>query len=53
MQALRALAAGKSQVVTGWPNKFSTLAGSVPSRPLAARVAALVLKRYWLRRTRP
>lgn len=49
-QALRALAAGKSQVVTGWTNKVSAFFGGLPSRPLAARVSAFVLKRYWKKR---
>lgn len=47
--ALEALAAGRAQIVTGWKNKISALAGSFPSRPLAARFAAMVLKRFRLK----
>jgi hypothetical protein len=49
MIALRALATGKAQVVTGWKNKLATLAGSIPSRPLAARIAAKVIARLRLK----
>lgn len=49
MIALRALATGKAQVVTGWKNKLATLAGSIPSRPLAARMAAKVIARLRLK----
>jgi len=50
--SLRALAAGRSQVVTGWKNKvLAFLAGKTP-KPLAARVAALVLARYRLKQVR-
>jgi len=49
MDALRALAAGRSLVVTGWKNKLSAFAGALVPKPLAARVAALVLARYRLK----
>ena len=49
MMALHALAAGRSQVVTGWKNRLSALAGSLAPKPLAARVAALILARYRLK----
>ena len=49
MSALRALAAGKAQVVPGWKNKLATLAGSIPSRPLAARLTAKVVARFRLK----
>lgn len=43
--ALRALAAGRSQVVTGWKNKLLACAGSTVPKPFAARVAGAVLRR--------
>ena len=48
-KSLLALAAGRSQVVTGWKNKLSAIAGSLPPKPLAARVAAMVLARFRLK----
>lgn len=51
--ALRALAAGRSQVVTGWKNRLSAGLVSLLPKPFAARVAAHVLGRYRLRRVRP
>ena len=47
--SLRALASGRSQVVTGWKNRVSALAGSLVPKPLAARVTAWVLARYRLK----
>ncbi len=44
--ALRALAAGRSQLVPGWFNKVYTFASSKLPKPFAARMAALALKRY-------
>jgi hypothetical protein len=41
--AFKALAAGRSQIVTGWKNKIYTFAGSKVSKPFAARVSAKVL----------
>lgn len=43
--ALRALAAGRRQLVPGWKNKIYTFAGARVAKPLAARVAALILRR--------
>jgi hypothetical protein len=40
---LRALAAGRAQVVTGWRNKVMTFAGSKVSKPLAAKVSGKVI----------
>jgi len=48
MISLRALAAGRSQVVPGWKNKLTALAGLLP-KPLAARVAAKVVARFRLK----
>lgn len=50
MAALRALAAGRSQVVTGWKNKVSAFAGSIVPKPLAAWVAAKFIARYKFKR---
>lgn len=44
--ALKALAAGRSQVVTGWQNKIMAFVGSKLPKPLVARLAAKVLARY-------
>ena len=41
--ALRALGAGRSQVVTGWGNKLYTFAGAKLPKPVAARIAGSVL----------
>jgi short-subunit dehydrogenase len=46
MNALHALAAGKSQVVSGWRNKILAATGARVPKPLAARVAAKVIARY-------
>jgi short-subunit dehydrogenase len=46
MASLRALAAGKSQVVSGWRNKILAAVGSRAPKPLAARVAAKVIARH-------
>ncbi len=42
--ALRALAAGRAQVVPGWANKLYTFVGSKLRKSHAARIAASVLK---------
>ncbi len=42
--AIRALGAGRSQVVTGWFNKLYTFAGARLPKPLAARAAARALR---------
>lgn len=44
--ALRALGAGRSQVVAGWFNKAYTFAGSKLPKPLATRLAGRALRRY-------
>jgi uncharacterized protein len=44
--ALRALGAGRSQIVPGWINKLYTSAGSRLSKPLATRIAAKVMARF-------
>ena len=46
--AFRALAAGRSQIVTGWKNKVYTFAASRISKPLAARISGKVLGRFRL-----
>ena len=46
--ALRALAAGRSQVVPGWKNKVYTFVGSKLPKPLAARIGAIILARFRL-----
>jgi short-subunit dehydrogenase len=46
--SLKALAAGRSQIVTGWKNKIYTFAGSKISKPLAARISGKVLGRFRL-----
>lgn len=44
--ALRALVAGRSQVVPGWLNKAYTFASSKLPKPIATRLAARALRRY-------
>ena len=48
--ALSALAAGRSQVVTGWKNKVTAFVGSKLPKPLVARTAAKVLARYQVKK---
>jgi len=50
-EALVALGAGRCQVVTGWKNKVSAFFGGMLPKPLTARVAGIVLKRYRLAAT--
>lgn len=52
MISLRALAAGRSQVVTGWKNKVMSFVGAKLPKPLVARAAAKVLGRYQLKQVR-
>jgi len=46
LAALRALGAGRSQIVTGWKNKLQTFAASPVPKPLATRVCGVVLASY-------
>ncbi len=46
MSSLRALGAGRSQVVTGWKNKLAAFASSPVPKSLATRVAGTVLAGY-------
>ena len=46
MKSLRALAAGRSQVVTGWKNQVMTFVSAKLPKPWVARAAAKVLGRY-------
>jgi short-subunit dehydrogenase len=46
LAALRALAAGRSQVVTGWKNKLSAFAASPVPKAFATRVCGVVLRSY-------
>lgn len=50
LMALRALAAGRSQVVTGWKNKVTAFVGSKLPKPMVARFAEKILSRYQLKR---
>jgi short-subunit dehydrogenase len=50
--ALRALAKGRAQVVTGWKNRFSTALVSKLPKPFAAWLAAKVLARFRLKQLR-
>ena len=43
--ALRAFAAGRVQVVTGWRNKLMTFAGAKSPKPLAARISRKIITR--------
>ena len=52
MASLRALAAGRSQVVTGWKNKVMTLVSAKLPKPLVARAAARALGRYQVKQVR-
>ena len=52
MQSFRALAAGRSLVVTGWKNKISAVAGGMAPKRLATWVACKVIGRYRLTRVK-
>jgi len=48
--ALRALAAGKSMVVSGWKNKVMAALASKLPKPLVSKMAAIAIKRYRMKR---
>ena len=52
MISLRALVAGRSQVVTGWKNKVSAFVGSIGPKPTTARFAAAVIGRFRLKQVK-
>ncbi len=51
--ALRALAAGRSQVVPGWINTIYSFVGGKLPKPVATRIAAWILGRFRLRPNSP
>jgi short-subunit dehydrogenase len=53
MASLRAIAAGKAMVVSGWRNKLMIAFSTKFPKPLVARLAALVLSRYRLKQVKP
>jgi hypothetical protein len=46
--ALRALGAGRAQIVPGWKNKLYTFVGAKLPKPLVARISAKMLARFRL-----
>jgi short-subunit dehydrogenase len=48
-EALRALARGRAQVITGWRNRVMIGCMSKLPKPLATRVTAMALRRFWKR----
>jgi short-subunit dehydrogenase len=48
-EAMTALGARKTQVITGWKNRVMMNVVSKLPKPLATRIAARVLRRYWER----
>ena len=52
LASLKALGAGRSQVVPGWKNKVSVFFASKLPKPLIARLAAMVLARFRLKQVR-
>ena len=50
MVALRALAAGKPMVVSGWMNKLSSAMASKLPKPLVSRIAGIAIARYRTKR---
>jgi short-subunit dehydrogenase len=50
LSALRALAAGRTQIVIGWKNKLGAIAGSIFPKPWVARIARRAIARYRLGR---
>jgi short-subunit dehydrogenase len=53
VESLRALAAGKAMVVTGWTNKLSAAIAAKLPKPLVARLAARVMARTRMNRVKP
>ena len=53
MASLRAIAAGKPMVVSGWRNKLMIAFSTKLPKPLVARLATLVLSRYRLKQVKP
>lgn len=51
--SLRAIASGKSMVVSGWRNKLMVALSTKFPKPLVARLGALVLSRYRLKQVKP
>ena len=51
--SLRALAAGRAQVVTGWKNKLLVMMSARVPKPLAARGSTLVLAKFRLKKAIP
>jgi short-subunit dehydrogenase len=49
-ESLRALAAGRTLIVTGWKNKLGAIAGSIFPKPLVARIARMAIARYRMKR---
>ena len=49
-ESLQALAAGRALVVTGWKNKVLSAFSSKLPKALVARIAAVVLARFRLKR---
>ena len=47
-EAIAALGTGRSLLVTGWKNKIQAFFGGMLPKPLTARVAGIMLKRYRL-----
>ena len=52
LAALRALAAGKSMVVSGWKNKLQTAVSSKFPKPFVSRMAGIALARWRLNRVK-
>jgi uncharacterized protein len=53
MASLRALAAGKAMVVSGWTNKLAAAIVTKLPKPLAARMTARVMARWRMSRLKP
>ncbi len=49
-QSLRALAAGRGQVITGWRNRIGAMAGSTAPPAVSARIAKRVIEKHRLAR---
>jgi short-subunit dehydrogenase len=53
LASLRALAAGRSMVVSGWKNKLMTAFVTKFPKPLVSRLAGIALAHYRMKRSRP
>jgi predicted benzoate:H+ symporter BenE len=52
MRSLKALAAGRSMIVSGWKNKLMTSFVSVVPKPLMSRMAGIALAHFRMKQVK-